>query len=114
MAVLGILLVIVGFDLIADPLRGTVTLTIAVAFVLIADGVIRLIGVFTEPSGHRVLGTLIAVINIILGVWLWTGIPLQRTRPRLLCRAGAVDRRDLVDHHRVLARSLPPTAMATA
>jgi uncharacterized membrane protein HdeD (DUF308 family) len=75
--ILGALLIWVGFNLIAEPLRGTVTLTIVAAIVLIADGIVRLIAAFTGPSGHRLLETVIGVINIVLGVWLYTGIPIS-------------------------------------
>jgi uncharacterized membrane protein HdeD (DUF308 family) len=77
MFILGILFVVIGFDLIADPLAGTVTLTLAVALFLIAEGIVRLIGVFMGPHGHRLLEGTIAVISIILGVWLWTDIPIS-------------------------------------
>ena len=77
MVILGVLYVIVGFDLVADPLAGTLTLTLAVALILIADGVIRLVRTFMGPAGHRVLETFIAVVNIVLGIWLWTNIPVS-------------------------------------
>jgi uncharacterized membrane protein HdeD (DUF308 family) len=77
MAILAILFVIVGWNLVAEPLRGTIALTIVVSIVLIADGIVRLIGAFMGPSGHRLLGVFLGVINIILGVWLYTGIPLS-------------------------------------
>src|SRR4029450_3500140 len=77
MAILGILFIVVGWNLVAEPLRGTIALTIVVSIVLIADGIVRLIGAFVGPSGHRLLGVFLGVINIILGVWLYTGIPMS-------------------------------------
>lgn len=75
LVLVGILYVIVGFNIIADPLRGTVALTIVIAIVLIAEGIIRLIAAFTEEIPQRGLVIVIAVINILLGLWLWSGIP---------------------------------------
>jgi uncharacterized membrane protein HdeD (DUF308 family) len=75
MGILGLLFIWVGFNLVSEPLKGTITLTIVVAIVLIADGIVRLIGVFAGPPGHRLLESVIGVISIVLGIWLWTGIP---------------------------------------
>jgi uncharacterized membrane protein HdeD (DUF308 family) len=74
--VLGVLYVVVGFDLVTDPISGTVTLTIAVAIMLIVIGAIRLWAAFTEPE-HRLLLGAIGVLSILLGAWLWSGIPMS-------------------------------------
>jgi uncharacterized membrane protein HdeD (DUF308 family) len=74
-AIVGILFIIVGIDVIADPMRGAVALTVVIAIVLIADGIIRLISVFSSENRHRLLSGVVGVINILLGLWLWTGIP---------------------------------------
>ena len=75
--VIGVLFIVIGFNLVADPLRGTLTLTFAVALFLIAEGIVRLISVFTGAHGHRLLEGTIAVISILLGIWLWTGVPIS-------------------------------------
>ena len=75
--VLGILYVIIGLNIIADPLRGTLALTIAIALFLIIDGVIRLVSAFSEHTQHRMLVAVVGVIDILLGIWLWTGIPVS-------------------------------------
>jgi uncharacterized membrane protein HdeD (DUF308 family) len=75
---LGILYVLVGFDILANPIGGAITLTIAVAIFLIAGGLVRLVSAFTALGrGHRVLLFVTGVINILLGIWLWTGIPVS-------------------------------------
>jgi uncharacterized membrane protein HdeD (DUF308 family) len=74
-AIIGVLYVIVGFDLVADPLAGAITLTIIIAIVLIADGVLRLWSALSERPRHALLLAAIGVINILLGIWLWSGIP---------------------------------------
>ena len=62
MAILGVLYIIVGFNLIADPLRGTVGLTIVVALFLIIDGVLKIFSALVpgdteqgddDPLRHR-------------------------------------------------------------
>lgn len=74
-AIIGVLYVVVGFDLVADPLAGAITLTLVIAIVLIADGVLRLWSAFSERPRHALLLAAIGVINVLLGIWLWTGIP---------------------------------------
>jgi uncharacterized membrane protein HdeD (DUF308 family) len=77
MGVLGVLYILVGLDIIADPLRGAIVLTVVIAIVLIVDGIIRLFHAITGPSGHKLLNGTIGVIDILLGLWLWTGIPIS-------------------------------------
>jgi uncharacterized membrane protein HdeD (DUF308 family) len=75
MAALGVLYIIIGFDLIADPLRGTVTLAVAVALFLIIDGVLRIFSALVPETENKVLTIVFGILMIILGAWLWTGIP---------------------------------------
>ena len=73
---LGVLYVLIGVELVADPLRGAVALTVVIAAMLIIEGIIRLVTAFTAAgAGHRGLLVVIGVINILLGAWIWTGIP---------------------------------------
>ncbi len=74
-ALIGVLYLIVGFDLVADPLAGAITLTIVIAIVLVADGVLRLYSAFSERPRHWLVLAAVGVINILLGIWLWSGIP---------------------------------------
>lgn len=75
MGLVGILYAIVGFNIVADPLQGAVALTIVIAIVLIVEGIIRLFAAFNEATPQRGLVAVLAVINILLGLWLWSGIP---------------------------------------
>lgn len=75
MAVVGILYAIVGLNIVADPLQGAVLLTVVIAIVLIVEGIIRLFAAFSEATPQRGLVAVLAVINILLGLWLWSGIP---------------------------------------
>jgi uncharacterized membrane protein HdeD (DUF308 family) len=74
-AIVGILFIVVGVNVIADPMRGAIALTVVIAIVLIADGIVRLISAFSSENRHRLLSGVVGVINILLGLWLWTGIP---------------------------------------
>ena len=75
--VLGILYVLVGLDILGDPLSGAITITIVVAIFLVVAGLVRVISAFTAAGGgHRVLLFVTGVINLVLGAWLWTGIPV--------------------------------------
>jgi uncharacterized membrane protein HdeD (DUF308 family) len=72
-----VLYVVVGFDLVADPLAGAITLTLVIAIVLIADGILRLWSAFSERPRHALLLAAIGVINVLFGIWLWSGIPFS-------------------------------------
>ena len=76
MGILGVLYAIVGWDIIGDPLQGVVTLTIVIAIVLIVEGIIRLFRSQRRYT-HRGLVAVVGVINILLGLWLWSGIPVS-------------------------------------
>jgi len=76
MAALGVLYIIIGFNLIADPLRGTVALTIAVALFLIVDGVLRIFSTLVPETENKALTIVFGILMIILGAWLWSGIPV--------------------------------------
>ena len=55
MAVLGVIYIIVGFDVIADPLAGAVALTVVVALFLIVDGVLRIFSALVPETENKVL-----------------------------------------------------------
>ena len=76
-ALLGILYVVVGFDVVFDPLAGTIAVTIAVAIMLLIDGVIRIFTSFSNRGEGWGWMVALGVINILLGIWLWTGIPMS-------------------------------------
>ena len=45
---LGILYIVVGFNVIADPLAGAIALTVVFGALLIADGIFRIVAVFMD------------------------------------------------------------------
>jgi uncharacterized membrane protein HdeD (DUF308 family) len=75
--IVGVLYAVVGWDIIGDPLKGVVTLTVVISIVLIVEGVIRIYTAITGGTTHRGLVGFVGVINILLGLWLWSGIPVS-------------------------------------
>ena len=75
--VLGILYIIVGFNVIADPLAGAIAITVAFGALLIADGIFRIVAAFMDRASNSVWMILLGILNILLGLWLWTGIPVS-------------------------------------
>lgn len=74
---LGVLYIVVGFNVAFDPLAGAIVLTIAVALMLLIDGVIRIVASFMDRGQGWGWSVALGVVNILLGIWLWTGIPLS-------------------------------------
>ena len=72
--VLGVLYIVVGLDLVAQPALGAITLIVVVGLLLGFDGIVKIIGAFTG-SGNRLLLLVIGIIDILLGAWAITNIP---------------------------------------
>jgi uncharacterized membrane protein HdeD (DUF308 family) len=76
--VLGILYIVVGLDLVAQPALGSITLIVVVGLLLAFDGIVKLIAAFTGP-GNRLLLIVIGILDILLGAWAITNIPFSVT-----------------------------------
>lgn len=74
--VLGVLYIVVGLDLVAQPALGAVTLIVVVGLLLAFDGIVKLVASFTTP-GNRLLLIVIGVIDILLGAWAISNIPFS-------------------------------------
>lgn len=72
---LAILYVIVGYDLLADPIQGAITLTLVLAIFLFIGGIVRIATSIMTRGEHWVWVFAIGIIDVLLGFWLWTGIP---------------------------------------
>ena len=72
---LGVLYVIVGVDIMADPTRGAITLTVVISVMLVFGGLLRIVGAVLGQTGHRVVNAIVGVISILLAGWLFSGIP---------------------------------------
>jgi uncharacterized membrane protein HdeD (DUF308 family) len=76
-ALLGVLYIIVGFELAFDPLAGAIALTVVVALMLIIDGVARIVMAFMNRGRGWGWSIALGALNILLGAWIWTGIPVS-------------------------------------
>jgi uncharacterized membrane protein HdeD (DUF308 family) len=74
---IGVLYIVVGIEIFADPLAGAVTLTLVIAIFLIAEGILRIYSAFADDAPYKWLHVVLGIITILLGFWLWTGIPIS-------------------------------------
>ena len=74
---IGILSIVVGIDIAADPKGAVVAVALAIAFLLLFNGIMRIIGALMNRTGMWVLGLIVGIIDILLGAWIWTGIPVS-------------------------------------
>jgi uncharacterized membrane protein HdeD (DUF308 family) len=74
---IGVLYILVGIEIFADPLSGAVALTLVIAIFLIAEGILRIYSAIADSPPYRWLLVLLGVITILLGFWIWTGIPVS-------------------------------------
>jgi uncharacterized membrane protein HdeD (DUF308 family) len=74
---IGVLYIVVGIEIFADPLAGAVALTFVIAIFLIAEGILRIYSAIADSPPYRWLHVVLGVITILLGFWLWTGIPIS-------------------------------------
>jgi uncharacterized membrane protein HdeD (DUF308 family) len=73
--VLGVLYVVVGANIIADPLAGAIAITVVIGIYLVIVGIMRFASALMMRPPHTWLLVLVAIINFVLGVWILTGIP---------------------------------------
>lgn len=73
---IGIIAVIVGIDLVADPLGGVVSLTFVLAVLFIASGIFKLVAAFgVQISNLRWLVILSGALSLILGILILSYFP---------------------------------------
>jgi uncharacterized membrane protein HdeD (DUF308 family) len=73
---LGLALVLLGFSLVSDPLKGILSLTILVAVVMLLAGVFRIMLAFaTSDSRARVILILAGVVSLVLGAMILLNFP---------------------------------------
>lgn len=74
--IVGVIYILGGLYLVANPVLGSITLAIVIAVMLIIDGLSRIWFGFGEGGPDRWLFVLFGIVDVLLGLWLWTGIPL--------------------------------------
>lgn len=73
--VIGVLYLFVGLWVFTEPIKGAIALTVLIAVMLVVDGILRVWWAITEAEQYRVMHVLFGILVILLGFWLWTGIP---------------------------------------
>lgn len=75
--IVGVIYILAGLYLIANPVLGAITIAIVIAAMLIIDGLVRIWFGLGEGGPDRWLFVAFGVVDVLLGLWLWTGIPLS-------------------------------------
>ncbi|MFO0953627.1 MAG: HdeD family acid-resistance protein [Isosphaeraceae bacterium] len=73
----GVLGVVVGLMLLGNPIQGGITLTILLASFLFVGGIFKVIGSFSQRFGGWGWLLLSGVIDVVLGVLIWTELPVS-------------------------------------
>lgn len=74
---IGVLSIVVGIDIAADPKGAVVAVALAIAILLVFNGIMRIIGAVMDRRGMWVLGLIVGIIDVFLGIWIRTGIPVS-------------------------------------
>ena len=73
---LGLLVLFIGLNLIAHPLRGLISITYAVAVVMMIVGIVRLIFAFSdELRPFRLIMVISGALSIILAMMIFSNFP---------------------------------------
>lgn len=74
---IGVLTLLAGIFILANPIFASGVLTIMLVVYLFADGLVELMAAFSLPSGMAGKGWLIVggIASIVLGMLLWSGFP---------------------------------------
>lgn len=77
---LGIIFIWAGITLLRNPLAGILTLTLAMAFVLVASGIVQTVTSFAGDVRHSAAFwpvLLSGIISLLLGFWVLSDFPLS-------------------------------------
>ena len=74
---IGILYVVAGLNVVVDPLSGAIALTILLGAVIVVDGLLRILEAFMDRRDGTTLILLLGAVDVLFGLWLWTGIPFS-------------------------------------
>lgn len=73
----GLLYLVVGLMIVANPAATAVTLTLLIAVFLIFGGVFRVVAAVIMPFPNRIWLLLHGAINLLLGISIWKSWPLS-------------------------------------
>ena len=73
----GVLYIVVGFMIIANPAATAVALTLMIAVLLILGGIFRIVTALAVKFQNRMWLILHGAINLLLGFSIWSGWPLS-------------------------------------
>ena len=77
---LGLALLLLGFNLVAHPLKGVLSLTFLVAAMMLIAGVFRILLAFGAPNGRvRVVLILAGLVSLVLGTMIMVNFPWSAT-----------------------------------
>lgn len=77
---LGLALLLLGFNLVAHPLKGVLSLTFLVAAMMLIAGVFRIMLALGAPNGRvRVVLILAGLVSLVLGTMIMVNFPWSAT-----------------------------------
>jgi uncharacterized membrane protein HdeD (DUF308 family) len=76
MALVGLVYLLAGWQLITSPIFAAVAITVIIAWSLIISGVFRIAAAFSDDHEHRMWVVIGGALSVLLGVLLWAGWPV--------------------------------------
>ena len=74
--VLGLVVLALGISVVGNPLEGVLSLTVAVAVLMLVIGVLRIVLAFGMPTtGLRLFLILAGIVSLVLGVMILSNFP---------------------------------------
>ena len=76
----GLVMLFLGFHIVGEPLKGTLTLTFAAAILLLAAGIFRILMAFAVDGGQvRMILIISGIISLLLGGMILANFPQSAT-----------------------------------
>jgi len=76
--VLGVAILVIGVNLVSNPLQGVLQLTVVVALLMLFIGVLRIFFAFRMPTGRlRIMLILAGIVSLVLGGMILTSFPFS-------------------------------------
>jgi len=76
--VLGLVILVIGVNLVSNPLQGVLKLTVVVALLMLFIGVLRIVFAFRMPTaGLKAMLILSGIVSLALGAMILTSFPFS-------------------------------------